>query len=123
MLRSVTAQFLAFDLGAESGRAILGRLRAGVLDVSEIDRFSNEPVRDHGSLRSTASASTGGAAITRSSANAAICSKTRITIATRAPTAFRLPYSRVCHAKRSIRSPASSSSRSTRCISSMRPAG
>ena len=42
--------FLAFDLGAESGRAISGRLRSGVLDVSEVCRFANEPVREHGSL-------------------------------------------------------------------------
>ena len=45
------AHVLAFDLGAESGRAILGRLRSGVLDVHEICRFSNEPVRQQGSLR------------------------------------------------------------------------
>ena len=45
------AHFLAFDLGAESGRAMLGRLRAGVLDVSEIHRFVNEPVRQNGSLQ------------------------------------------------------------------------
>src|SRR6187399_959043 len=42
--------FLAFDLGAESGRAISGRLRSGVLDVAEVCRFANEPVREHGSL-------------------------------------------------------------------------
>ena len=29
---------------------MLGRLRAGVLDVSEIHRFVNEPVRQNGSL-------------------------------------------------------------------------
>jgi rhamnulokinase len=45
------AHFLAFDLGAESGRAMLGRLRSGVLDVSEIHRFVNEPVRQNGSLQ------------------------------------------------------------------------
>src|SRR6185437_15308061 len=44
------AQFLAFDLGAESGRAMLGRLRAGVLDLAEVCRFPNEPVRQNGSL-------------------------------------------------------------------------
>jgi len=44
------AQFLAFDLGAESGRAMLGRLRAGVLDLVEVCRFPNEPVRQNGSL-------------------------------------------------------------------------
>ena len=43
-------QFLAFDLGAESGRAMLGRLRAGVLDLTEICRFPNGPVRQHESL-------------------------------------------------------------------------
>jgi rhamnulokinase len=46
----MTAQFLAFDLGAESGRAMLGRLRAGVLDLAEICRFPNEPVRESASL-------------------------------------------------------------------------
>jgi rhamnulokinase len=44
------AHYLAFDLGAESGRAILGRLRAGVLDIREIHRFGNEPVRLSGAL-------------------------------------------------------------------------
>ena len=42
--------YLAFDLGAESGRAMLGRLQAGVLDVREIRRFPNEPIRQNGSL-------------------------------------------------------------------------
>ena len=44
------AHFLAFDLGAESGRAMSGRLRSGVLDLAEVCRFPNEPVREHGSL-------------------------------------------------------------------------
>ena len=44
-------QFLAFDLGAESGRAILGRLRSGVLDIREVHRFPNEPVRQNGSFQ------------------------------------------------------------------------
>jgi rhamnulokinase len=47
----VTSQFLAFDLGAESGRAMLGTLNSGVLAVREIHRFSNEPVRQNGSLQ------------------------------------------------------------------------
>lgn len=42
--------YLAFDLGAESGRAILGRFRSGVLDLSEIYRFPNEPVQCKGEL-------------------------------------------------------------------------
>jgi rhamnulokinase len=45
------AQFLAFDLGAESGRAMLGRLRADVLELSEVHRFLNQPVRQNGSLQ------------------------------------------------------------------------
>jgi rhamnulokinase len=47
----VSAHFLAFDLGAESGRAIVGRLRADILDIREIHRFLNEPVRQNGSLQ------------------------------------------------------------------------
>jgi rhamnulokinase len=46
----LSAHFLAFDLGAESGRAIAGHLRAGVLDIREIHRFPNEAVRQNGSL-------------------------------------------------------------------------
>ena len=38
------SHFLAFDLGAESGRAILGTLRSGMLDISEVYRFPNDPV-------------------------------------------------------------------------------
>jgi rhamnulokinase len=45
------AHFLAFDLGAESGRAMLGTLDRGVLGVQEIHRFANEPVRQNGSLQ------------------------------------------------------------------------
>ncbi|MBI1874212.1 MAG: rhamnulokinase [Acidobacteria bacterium] len=45
------ANYLAFDLGAESGRAMAARLRSGVLDLREIGRFPNEPVRDGASLR------------------------------------------------------------------------
>src|SRR5260221_4928244 len=44
------AHFLAFDLGAERGRAMSGRLRSSVLDLAEVCRFPNEPVREHGSL-------------------------------------------------------------------------
>jgi rhamnulokinase len=45
------ADFLAFDLGAESGRAILGRLNAGVLELKDVARFPNFPVAQPGSLR------------------------------------------------------------------------
>ncbi len=34
--------FLAFDLGAESGRAILGQLEDGHLSVNQLSRFANE---------------------------------------------------------------------------------
>jgi len=46
----VSGAFLAFDLGAESGRAILGRLQRGVLDIRETRRFPNEPIRQNESL-------------------------------------------------------------------------
>ncbi len=44
------AHFLAFDLGAESGRAMSARLRSGVLALTAVSRFANEPLRDNGSL-------------------------------------------------------------------------
>ncbi len=37
--------YLAFDLGAESGRAMLGTLADGRLAVQELHRFANTPVR------------------------------------------------------------------------------
>jgi rhamnulokinase len=37
--------YLAFDLGAESGRAMLGTLAGGRLDLEELHRFPNTPVR------------------------------------------------------------------------------
>ncbi len=42
--------YLAFDFGAESGRALLGRLKSGVLTLEEVHRFPNEPVEYGGSL-------------------------------------------------------------------------
>lgn len=42
--------YLAFDLGASSGRAILGELSDGKLSLSEIHRFSNGPIEKDGSL-------------------------------------------------------------------------
>jgi rhamnulokinase len=47
----MATDYLAFDLGAESGRAMLGRLRDGFLELTEIHRFSNQPLRENGSLR------------------------------------------------------------------------
>ncbi len=37
--------YLAFDLGAESGRAVLARLNSGVISTEEVHRFANEPVK------------------------------------------------------------------------------
>ena len=42
--------FLAFDLGAESGRTILGRLERGRIVTRELTRFPNGPVRVLGHL-------------------------------------------------------------------------
>lgn len=47
----MTSHFLAFDLGAESGRAILGSFDSGVLDITEVCRFPNEPLCEKNSLR------------------------------------------------------------------------
>src|SRR5215472_7319338 len=43
--------YLAFDIGAESGRAVLAHLRGGNLQMEEVRRFSNDPVKSAGSLR------------------------------------------------------------------------
>src|SRR5688572_20689796 len=42
--------YVAFDLGAESGRAVAGRLESGALTIRELHRFPNEPVAAAGSL-------------------------------------------------------------------------
>jgi rhamnulokinase len=44
------SHYLAFDFGAESGRALLGTLSGGHLAVEEIHRFPNTPVRVPGAL-------------------------------------------------------------------------
>jgi rhamnulokinase len=43
--------YLAIDLGAESGRAVLADLQSGTLTKKEIHRFSNLPMESRGSLR------------------------------------------------------------------------
>lgn len=43
--------YLAFDLGAESGRAVLAHLHAGILAIDEIHRFPNHPIKQDDSLR------------------------------------------------------------------------
>lgn len=45
-----TKSYLAFDFGAESGRAVLGHLQSGILTTEEIHRFPNEPVEYGSSL-------------------------------------------------------------------------
>ncbi len=42
--------YLAFDFGAQSGRAVLARLQSGILTTEEVHRFANEPVEYGGSL-------------------------------------------------------------------------
>lgn len=44
-------RYIAVDLGAESGRVMLGAVGAGKLTLEEIHRFSNGPIEDNGSLR------------------------------------------------------------------------
>jgi rhamnulokinase len=43
--------YLAFDLGAESGRAVLARLEAGIVRMNEVHRFPNTPLAEAGTLR------------------------------------------------------------------------
>ncbi len=45
-----TTNFLAFDLGAESGRAVVGRFDGEQLVLEEVHRFPNSPVRVYPSL-------------------------------------------------------------------------
>ena len=51
MLKSIHGTpYLAFDFGAESGRAVLAHLQSGILTTEEVHRFANEPVEYGGSL-------------------------------------------------------------------------
>jgi rhamnulokinase len=43
--------YLAFDIGAESGRAVLVHLDSGILQLEEVHRFANQPIQFPGSLR------------------------------------------------------------------------
>lgn len=45
-----TSQYLAFDIGAESGRAILGALADGQLSIQQISRFANGTLEVNGHL-------------------------------------------------------------------------
>lgn len=44
------ARFLAFDFGAESGRAVLGTLGGGKIELTEIHRFPNQPIERSGHI-------------------------------------------------------------------------
>lgn len=43
--------YLAFDLGAESGRAVLAHVQSGILRTNEIARFANAPIATGNSLQ------------------------------------------------------------------------
>lgn len=45
-----THNFVAIDLGASSGRVILGRWDGERFDLQELHRFVNQPIKQHGSL-------------------------------------------------------------------------
>ena len=47
----MTKRHLAFDLGAESGRAIVGEIKNGKLQLCEIHRFATQGIGVNGSLR------------------------------------------------------------------------
>lgn len=44
------SSFLAFDLGASSGRAMIGRLENGRLSLTEVHRFANGPTEKDGAI-------------------------------------------------------------------------
>jgi len=50
----VTNRFLAFDLGAESGRVMAGMFDGQHVRLEELHRFSNGPVNVAGLLRAQA---------------------------------------------------------------------
>ena len=50
MSENTSAAFLAIDLGASSGRAILGTVIDGLLELKEINRFANPIVECNGRL-------------------------------------------------------------------------
>ena len=50
MTENITASFLAIDLGASSGRAMLGNIVDGVLELKEINRFKKPIIEINGRL-------------------------------------------------------------------------
>ena len=47
---AMPTHYLAIDLGAESGRVMLGTLAEGRLAIEELHRFANTPVNVDGAL-------------------------------------------------------------------------
>ncbi len=45
------ANYIAVDLGAESGRVMLGRVAEGKLSLEQVHRFANGPIQEQDSLR------------------------------------------------------------------------
>jgi rhamnulokinase len=50
-MRVEVKKYIAVDLGAESGRVMLGTVAADKLSLQEVHRFANEPIEEDGSLR------------------------------------------------------------------------
>ncbi len=48
---SQSENYIAVDLGASSGRVMLGTLEDGIIALEEIHRFENGPIEENGSLR------------------------------------------------------------------------
>ncbi|MFA7184058.1 MAG: rhamnulokinase family protein [Victivallales bacterium] len=46
----MSKKYLAFDLGASSGRAIIGTIEQEKLSLEEVHRFNNGPIEENGSL-------------------------------------------------------------------------
>jgi len=46
----MATHYLACDLGAESGRVMLGTLDAGRISLEELHRFPNDPIKADGAL-------------------------------------------------------------------------
>jgi rhamnulokinase len=46
----MTNHYLACDLGAESGRWMVGIIDEGRIEVAEVHRFPNQPIRQGGHL-------------------------------------------------------------------------
>jgi len=44
-------EYIAVDLGAESGRVMLGAVQNGILGMLEVHRFENAPIREDGALK------------------------------------------------------------------------